>query len=134
MNPPSEYMKQRYNEARQNLTKAVQFAYDNVTKPKDKQTLERMLAYLKMEPGEASPEEIKFFNQQLDAFKKRGIIQDSVLIELRRRENMNQAMESAASASARVVSLRPTVAGTQLTEQLHVAGDALQEPDEKDKL
>lgn len=116
MNPPSEYTKMRANEARQNLTKAVQFAYDNVTKPKDKQTLERMLAYLKMEPGEASPEEIKFFNQQLDAFKKRGIIQDSVLIELRRRENMNQAMESAASASARVVSLRPTFAGTPLTE------------------
>ena len=105
MNPTSEYMKQRYNEARQNLTKAVQFAYDNVTKPKDKQTLERMLAYLKMKPGEASPEEIKLFQQQMDAFKKRGIIQDSVLLELRRRENERQAAEDPVSTNTRVLPL-----------------------------
>ena len=107
MNPPSEYMKQRYNEARQNLTKAVQFAYDNVTKPKDKQTLDRMLTYLKMEPGEASPDEIKFFQQQMNAFKKRGIIQDSVLIELRRRENVRQAEEDPVSTNTRVLPLHP---------------------------
>lgn len=105
MSPPSEYMKQRYNEARQNLTKAVQFAYDNVTKPKDKQTLERMLAYLQMKPGEASPEEIKFFAQQWEAFKKRGIIQDSVLLELRRRENVRQAAEDPNSTNTRVLPL-----------------------------
>ena len=92
-----------------------------------------MLAYLKMEPGDATPAEIKFFDAQLSSFRKRGILPDQLEIELRRRENVAQAKESPASVSARVVSLRPTNAGTQLTEQLHVAGDAPQESDVKDK-
>jgi hypothetical protein len=91
--------------ARESLLDAVRFAHANISKPKDKEMLARIMAYLNKKPGESSMDEVIFCHEQMAAFERRGILQDSAIVELRRRWNMAEAQANPDVVDRRVVSL-----------------------------
>lgn len=99
----SEKLEVKYGKGRKELARRVKFARDNISDPKDKANLERILRFLQKRPGESAGEECEFFIKYTRLYVERGILPDEIERHFRHRQNLREIEENPDAANRRVV-------------------------------